>query len=233
MSNSSILYRLQLIDTNLDQATSRLSEIDLILNDSTLIEEANARVTASESALMVGQKKLREIENQVTDQKYKIEQNESALYGGRIRNPKELQDLQHESMALKRYLGTLEDRQLEAMLEVEELEQNQAQAISDVNILRGRFEEEHAHLRAEKTSLTQQVEKLAIERQAALGSIATEDLTLYEQLRKTRMGVAVTRVVDQSCSACGSMLTPGLAQAARSINQLVRCTSCSRILYAG
>jgi uncharacterized protein len=233
MSNSSNLYRLQQVDSHLDQSRSRLVEIESILNDSTVITEANGLVVVSESALMAGQKNLRHIEIQVSDQKFKIEQNESTLYGGRIRNPKELQDLQTEAVALKRYLNVLEDRQLEAMLEVEELEQTHKEALMNLNQVRGRFEEEHAHLRAERARLNLQVEKLSLERQAAISSISAEDQLLYDQLRQSRNGVAVTRVVDQSCSACGSMLTPALAQSAHSINQIVRCTSCSRILYAG
>jgi len=233
MSNSSILFRLQQIDTQLDQAKTRLGEIDAILNDTSVIDEAKQNALLTEAALSLGQKKLHEMENQVTDHKYKIEQNQSTLYGGRIRNPKELQDLQNEASALNRYLGVLEDRQLEAMLEVEELELDYKKASTSVNQVRGRFEEANAQLRAEKTKFIQQVEKLMIERNAAVGSVDSQDLILYDQLRKARNGVAVTRVADKSCLACGAMLTPGLAQSARSINQLVRCTSCGRILYAG
>lgn len=233
MSNSSILFRLQHIDTQLDQTNARLYEIDVILNDTSKIDAAKQNASSAEASLSVGQKKLREMENQVADQKFKIEQNESTLYGGRVRNPKELQDLQNEASSLKRYLDTLEDRQLEAMLEVEELEIIFQQANTSVNEIRGRFEEQNAQLRAEKTKLGQFCEKLSIERSAAVGSVDPDDLILYDELRQTRNSIAVTRVADQSCQACGSILTPGLAQSARSINQLVRCSSCGRILYAG
>ena len=226
------MYRLQHTDTQLDQVKSRLVEIETILSDTSLIDAARQQASLAETALMQGQKKLKDCENQVTDQKFKIEQNESTLYSGRIRNPKELQDLQNESAALNRYLGVLEDRQLEVMLEVEDLELDFEQASTSVNVMRGRFEEEHAQLRAEKTSLLQQINKLMIEREATVHSVGDEDLSLYEQLRRTRNGVAVTRVLDQSCQACGSTLTPGLVQSARSINQLVRCSACNRILYA-
>ena len=233
MSNSSILYRLQQIDSQLDQASSRIQEIEILLNDSTLIDEAKAKASQAEKVLNDHKKNLRIVENQVSDQKFKMEQNESTLYGGRIRNPKELQDLQNEAASLKRYLGVLEDRQLEIMLEVEDQELEFTQANNLVLEITGRFEEEHAHLRAEKTRLNQELEKLLMERKAAADSADVDDLKIYDHLRLSRNGVAVTRVVDQSCAACGSTLTPGLAQSARSINQLNRCTSCSRILYAG
>jgi len=233
MSQSSNLYRLQLIDTQLQQATNRLNSIDAILNDLSIFEAAEARAKEYEGILLHNQKQLREIENLVTDQKFKIEQNESTLYSGRIRNPKELQDLQKEVASLKRHLSVLEDRQLEAMLMVDEAEDEYKAADAETKQVRGRFEEEHAHLRAERSSIIASIERLGIERQAAASMIQTQDHELYEQLRQTRNGVAVARIIDRSCSACGSMLTPALAQSASQATQLARCSSCGRILYVG
>jgi uncharacterized protein len=233
MSQSSNLYRLQLIDTQLQQATNRLNSIDAILNDLSIFEAAEAKAKEYEGILLHNQTQLREIENLVTDQKFKIEQNESTLYSGRIRNPKELQDLQKEVVSLKRYLSVLEDRQLEAMLMVDEAEVEYKAADAETKQVRGRFEEEHAHFRAERSSIVASIESLEIERQAAASMIQTQDHELYEQLRRTRNGVAVARITDRSCSACGSMLTPGLVQSASQATQLARCSSCGRILYVG
>ncbi|MFN2235225.1 MAG: C4-type zinc ribbon domain-containing protein [Anaerolineales bacterium] len=47
-----------------------------------------------------------------------------------------------------------------------------------------------------------------------------------------RAGVAVAKVEDRACKACGSTLTASLNQAARSPSQIVFCDSCGRILYA-
>ena len=79
--------------------------------------------------------------------------------------------------------------------------------------------------------LLQNLERLQVERSAAEQAISPQDLEIYMQLRKSRSGVAVTKIVDRTCSACGFSLPPALAQAASSPIQIVRCTSCSRILY--
>ena len=217
----------------LDQTRGRLVENETILNDLTVIKEAEAVVSTAEQILQQERRKLREIENQVKDQKYKIEQNESTLYSGRIHNPKELQDLQNDVAALKRYLAVLEDRQLEAMLAVEDYEANFTQASNAAAQARGHFEEQHAHLRAEKTNLLGTIDRYEIERQTVVIMVQPQDQTLYDNLRKIRSGVAVAHIIDKSCSACGSMLTPALVQSASSATQLARCTSCGRVLYAG
>lgn len=233
MHNTSSLYRLQQIDLNLDQARQRLAVIEQILQDDAALQAAEAEAKLAEARLFQAQQHLRELEFQTREQRMKIEQEESTLYSGRVRNPKELQDLQNEVAALKKFLATLEDRQLEAMLQVEEQEALSEQARQAMAQARAHFEEEHAHLRAERTQLIQIIERLEVERQAALGSVSTEDQALYEQLRQSRRGVAIARIVDRSCSACGAMLTPSLVQSASLPTQLVRCSACGRILYVG
>jgi predicted nucleic acid-binding Zn-ribbon protein len=72
--------------------------------------QAKKRAAESDSSLNLAQNTLKHAEAEVGRQKVKIEQSESNLYSGNVKNPKELQDLQNEIAALKRYLITLEDR---------------------------------------------------------------------------------------------------------------------------
>ena len=122
MSQPFKLFRLQQLDSQLDQGRGRLREIEATLNDSAALNQAQERASQAEAGLVTAQKTLNRAEENVQAQQIKIEQTEAALYGGKVRNPKELQDLQNESAALKRFLDTLEERQLEALIAVEEAE---------------------------------------------------------------------------------------------------------------
>ena len=132
MSQLSTLYRLQQIDSQLDQANNRLQEIQVALNEDAALKQAQQNHAAAEARLNDERQKLRRAEENVQEQKIKIELNESTLYGGKVHNPKELQDLQKEVAALKKYLGVLEDRQLEAMLVVEEAESDYNKAAAEI-----------------------------------------------------------------------------------------------------
>jgi uncharacterized protein len=68
-----------------------------------------------------------------------MQTSEASLYGGKIRNPKELQDLQVEIAALKRRTATLEDEQLEAMLAVEDAETQLTEANKNLNEVKATF----------------------------------------------------------------------------------------------
>jgi predicted nucleic acid-binding Zn-ribbon protein len=233
MSQPFQLYRLQQVDSQLDQARARLHEIETILNDNAALRQAQQQANAAETTLNEARKDLRHAEQEVQAQHIKIEQTEASLYGGKIRNPKELQDLQKEVASLKKYIIVLEDRQLEYMLAVEEAETLFGGASQDLETLRAQLAVQHGSLVEEQQSLLQRVQGLATERRSVAGMIESEDMQLYEQLRQQRRGVAVARVADNACAACGSILTPGHVQAAHSSTQISRCTFCGRILYAG
>lgn len=233
MSQIFKLFRLQQIDSQLDVAHARLSEIDRLLNDNEVLKQAQNAVSDSEIRLQEAQKALRRAEEKVTAQRIKIEQTEAALYGGKVRNPKELQDMQNEAASLKKYLVVLEDRQLEEMLAVEEAESAHQESSSRLLEVEAQSAQQNASLLGEASNLRQEVERAELERQAIADSIPADELRLYEQLRKQRRGVAVSKIRDNSCSACGATLNASLLHAARASGQISRCDSCGRILYSG
>ncbi len=233
MSQPFQLYRLQQLDSHLDQDHARLNAIEVVLGDNHELMLAEQEAAQVASALEAARKALHRAEEDVKAQRLKIEQTESTLYGGKVRNPKELQDLQNESAALKRYLVTLEDRQIEQMITLEDVEQEHKAAAQKLEAARQLHAQTHQSLVQEQTVLLEEVKRLQVERQAALSSVPAEDLSLYTQLRQQRRGVAVAKVVDKTCSACGSTLSAALLHASRSPNQLTRCETCGRILYTG
>jgi predicted nucleic acid-binding Zn-ribbon protein len=163
----------------------------------------------------------------------KIEQTESTLYGGKVRNPKELQDMQNEVAALKRFMSVLEDRQIEIMISVEEAEARYASSASELEDVISQLARKNSSLASEREDLIKEVGRMESERAASSSSIPPEDMALYEQLRLRRRGVAVSKVTDQACSACGSTLNASLLHVARSPSQIARCDVCGRILYGG
>jgi predicted nucleic acid-binding Zn-ribbon protein len=233
MSQPFKLYRLQQIDSQLDRCRSRLHEIEIALAEDAAIRRAQKQVEVMENRLQGARKSLKTAEQEVQTQRLKIEQSEATLYGGKVRNPKELQDLHNESAALRRYLSTLEDRQLEAMIRADDAEKAYQEAMDKLEEIKKERAGHHATLLEEQANLQREVARLEVERQAASASIAPDDLHLYEQLREQRSGVAVAKVSDNACAACGSTLSAALLQSARSPNQLTRCATCGRILYKG
>ncbi|MFN2126852.1 MAG: zinc ribbon domain-containing protein [Anaerolineales bacterium] len=233
MSQPFKLFRLQQKDSQIDQYIARLRQIELEIKDDRTLKNAIKNSEISDKEHQKSRNILTKADDNLQKQRLKIETTESMLYSGKVKNPKELQDLENEAISLKRYLSVLEDRYLEALLEEEEFAVQNKSAQIELKNEENKHSNKLAELGKEKHKLESDVARISEERDVIAGSIDADDLNLYERLRKSRSGVAVARVTDKACSACGTTLSATLLHAARNPNQINRCETCSRILYLG
>jgi predicted nucleic acid-binding Zn-ribbon protein len=231
MSTTFDLYRLQKIDSQLDKVQRRLDEIQKILDDNSEMKRVRAKLDAEKAAYRQKEKALLKAETEVKKQRVKIEQTEAMLYGGSVKNPKEVQDLQNKAESLKRYLSKLEDTQIEAMLAHEEQNEKLQAAEKELSQLQAKLIQQNSRLAGEKSGLDQDKARLTQEKNAALPILEDSHLQLYRALRKKKRGIAVASILDGGCSACGATLNLSQQQKARSATEIAYCPSCQRILY--
>lgn len=233
MSRSKTLYQLQQYDSGIDQAIKRIQSIDSILGDTTEFDSALKKQVELKIFLDEKQKILKSAEHTVEVQNQKIAQNQNKLYSGAITNPKDLEDLQLESTSLLKYLSVLEERQLEAMLEFDQAQVNYDQISAQVEEISLKKQTESEILSAEKSDLESGISSLRSDREALLTRAEILELPIYEILRKSSGGIAVTLMQNSSCSACGSNIPSAIEQEARSPKKLSFCPACKRILHPG
>jgi predicted nucleic acid-binding Zn-ribbon protein len=233
MSQIFKLFRLQQIDSQLDSLRARMQEVERLLAQDETLRAAQAGRDEAAGQTQEARKALRRLEENVTAQRIKIEQTEATLYGGKVRSPKELQDMQNEAASLKKFLTVLEDRQLEGMLAVEEAESAEKSAEERLESVRLKLARQHATLIEEQARLKNEAERAELEREVTVATIPADELRLYDQLRKQRRGVAVAKVTNRACAACGTTLSAALLHAARVSTEITRCDTCGRILYSG
>ncbi len=210
----------------------RLAEIQAALGESLVVRQAQAEVAAAQAELHRWQTRQRDLELEVASLAGKLAETEALLYSGRIRNPKELSDLQAELAALGRYRQAREDELLEAMLNVEEQMEALAAARRRLAEVEATAATDQANLRAEAAQIEARLKTLADERELHLMGISAADLAVYEALRERKHGQAVARIEDGACSACGDAPPSSRLQQARQSEDLVTCANCERILYA-
>jgi predicted nucleic acid-binding Zn-ribbon protein len=232
MSAALGLYRLQQVDSQIDQIQARLKVIQETLENDVELKASIEQCNASDKKHKEVERALKLAEAEVQKQRIKIEQTDASLYGGHVHNPKELQDLQKDVASLKRHLETLEERELEAMLAVESAEKELGLAQTELERLKSSRGDQNRDLTREIESLRKDRERLDSERKAIMGNIENKTVGVYDQLRQQRRGIAVTTLSDGSCAACGTTLTPSQQQNARSTSQLFHCPTCGRVLYA-
>jgi len=233
MDRSKTLYQIQQYDTQIDDSLSRIHEINALLLDNDLLVKAQKSQTGAEAVLLEKKKVLTSTETNVGDHSLKIGQNQKKLYSGSITNPKELEDLQLESESLNKYLSVLEERQLEAMLELDEAQKEFDATSAEVTSIQTNMDAEHANLISEKEGLEILISDISAQKESYLSSTEIPDFLTYETLRKSSGGIAVTLMISNSCSSCGANIPSAIAQEARSPTKLAFCPTCKRILHPG
>jgi len=223
--------RLQQIDTRLDQVNSRLKQINSLLEDNKAIEHISEIRNAIKQRIDSSTHQLILSEQDVFAQHIKIQQVEARLYSGKVKNPKELMDLQAEISSLKRYYLSLENSQLHIMMSLENDQKEYEKASVEFNSVEKEFFSKNKLLIIERDAYLKEIERLDAEKKAAENSISNHDLSIYKELRKKKGGIAVSTTSDGACNSCGATLTPAQEQAAKSAEQTIRCPSCGRFLY--
>lgn len=229
--NLNNLYKLQNTDTQINSIKNEMIEIEKELKKNKAILQAEEHKNSIEVKLQASQKSLKKILDDIERKKIKLSQSDATLYSGKVKNPKELEDLQQEIQSIKKVIAKLEDSQLELMLTQDTIQTELENAQHDLNSIASAFETKKSQLVARNNKLTQMLEFQEKQRTVILASISKELLDRYENLLQKKNGLAIVTLENDACSACGTQLTPSQKQAVRSSSTLFTCPTCGRILY--
>jgi predicted nucleic acid-binding Zn-ribbon protein len=231
MTTVADLYLLQEIDLGLEANRAALSDVEERLGESEEVQEARRAVEEQRDRLREGRKKQRDAERTVEDVRVKLQPVEEKLYGGTIKNPKELVGFQQDVDSLRGRQRELEDGVLEAMSMVEETEAELAEAERWLSEVEARWQEEQESLFRQRDVLQGEIQELGGRRSRQETTIDGEAMRQYEALRAAHQGRAVAKVERGICQGCRITLPVHVVQRARRGNHVVQCTSCERILY--
>ena len=231
MNTSFTLFRLQTQDTLRMRMNARLKEIERIIAADREVNQANTRLTQAQEINKSAESALQGIMAQVKEKKIKRELTQANLFSGKVRNPKELQDLQAETQALDRTIAKLEEEQLQAMMSLEETTNAMRQAENELQKVLDRKSSQNSLLIGEKHKIEAEIPQVDAQRQTLREQLDEATFTIYRNLLKSKAGRAVAEVHDDTCGACGVTVPPADIQAAKSPNAIAYCKNCGRILY--
>ena len=229
MSVARQLYQLQEIDLEIADEERKLGQVIGRLGKNEVVVVAQEKLNAGKQKLEELQHQQRSLEWEIDDLASKIKAGDDKLYSGRIKNPKELSNLQHEVELLKAKRDQLETKDLDIMELVESVAAGVAALNQELEKITAEWQHEQKQLRKEKAALEDSLNDLKQQRQALAAETDSQALALYDRLRQNK-GWAVARVEQGVCHGCRISLPSSELQQVRS-GALVQCGSCSRILY--
>jgi hypothetical protein len=227
------LYQLQEIDGRIARAEREIVGLDAGERERQKAEALERELEALRQRLHANEREMLDAELEMKSLEAKRKEYEDKMYGGLIRNPKELQDFQREvEEDLKPRIDKIETKILQLMEEIEEQRAASAAANQAAQEARAELARVSSAYQAAGAGLAQELEELRSRRQQQVGATPADLLRRYEELRSKKGGAAVVQVSqDGLCSGCRIALPADQARAVKREEKIFACESCGRILH--
>ncbi len=116
MGSARKLYQLQQFELEIEAGQSARVRLEGQLNDRRTLDEAAEKLASAQQCLGGLWHEQHDAEWEIEDKSAKLAADKETLYSGRIKNPKELAGLQHETEGLKARKDRLEERAVERLM---------------------------------------------------------------------------------------------------------------------
>lgn len=225
------LFQLQQLDLELERLVAEQQAITQSLQGNATLQKVRTENSRAQQQLRIGLQAQKEAEWTLEELNRRLAAQEQRLYSGTVLNPKELSALQQEVQHLRAQQTRQEDIALEVMDSTESLQEQARQKAAALQQAEEQWQRDSASILIRRDQLETRKQELQAKRAQLSSSIATEYITRYDAMRRTKQGRAVSKVEQNSCQWCRVILTPSELQRVRTSDQLQTCTNCGRILY--
>ena len=216
--------KLRLLKAKIETAESRRAEIEQEFEQHAFsIREIQSRRDALHA-------ERAEIEKHIAENKTYLERAERNLK--HAQNQKEYETAMREIDAMQKQIATFENSLVEKMTAIEEIEEEIAQRADEINTIDAKREEALANFETELAEAKAEFESTTAKRADVFNTLPPQLASVYNRLaQRSRDGIAVSEVVNGSCSACYISLRPQMHVEVKRGDKIVTCENCTRILY--
>jgi predicted nucleic acid-binding Zn-ribbon protein len=229
MSLANRLYELQQVELVIAARQKALGEIEQQLNHNETYETAMSSLSSAEQSQAGLEKQYKEFEYEAEELRRNIHSINDKLYGGKIKNPKELLGYEQENESFKARLSKKDDVLLDLMDRIENGRTTIVSLRSEFKAADEAFSRLKTELTGRKESEKRELDELQARHQVMVSALAGPVLAGYQDLR-SRKGQAVVKVEQGRCMGCRVGLSVNELNRVRG-TEMVNCSNCGRILY--
>lgn len=162
----------------------------------------------------------------------RAQQIDKRLYSGTVSATKDLMAMTEEIKNLKARQAEIEERALEAMIELEPLDGEVSRLDGERQRLAAQRDQIVAELAAAEAEIDAEIERERVERAGLSADVPSDLLSTYDRLRVRSAGVGVARLIGASCTGCHLSLPSAEVERLRRLpaDEVVFCDQCGRIL---
>jgi len=225
------LWKLHLIDSAIQEIRNRAANLDVGKKIAAEIEALNKELADKGGQAKALSAELHDLELQQKSIDDKIAKIDKDLYGGKIVNPREVENFEKEIENLRKQKGSYDERILELWELVPPAKEKADKIEAAIAAKKKELAEQQKKALTVKTQLETDFKTKMAERPAAAKEVNPSLLARYESIRPKHDGIGMAEVVKKrQCGGCGTLLPERTLQMALD-DKVVTCESCHRILY--
>ena len=173
-------------------------------------------------------KERRRVEGELSDQQELLKKYQGQLM--QVKNQQQYAAAWKEIDASRKHVKELEESLLKTMTEIEGIQGQLDERKSRFDDLKSRHDTAHAEWQSSLGDLRGEAEALRKKADQLEAALPDQPRREFQRTFKQRGGIAVVKVVNDSCTSCRTRIRPALAQRLRR-GEMVICEGCHRILY--
>lgn len=193
------------------------------------LASAKIKVEAAKAAMKTDETTRRKHESDIQDQQQKISKYRDQSLN--VKTNPEYKALMSEIGHAEAEINKLEDKILEIMVNSDTRRQAMTQAEAELKADTTENEKEKEIVRQRTAEDEKQLAQLGAQRKQLRTEVSEEVLVHYDRVLKHRGSALAAVHDDEMCSVCRVIQRPQAFQEIKSNQQIVFCSSCSRILY--
>lgn len=226
------LYELQVTDSAIEGRQQELARLDRGEELGRQVEALRAQAAEAEQRRHALEVEAREQEYEMRALEEKRKGHERQLYGGRVSNPKKLEELEHEVAMLARESDRRAERALELMEETEAAGRELQEVQAGLAAREGEWQAAAQAYQRRSAELAAELAQLQAQRSQVEAELPRPLLAQYQRIRN-RQPLAVVRVAGKgtACPGCHLGLSADLLKALKTADRVLNCENCGRILH--
>lgn len=224
------LIQLQVIDTQIYNLKRRLTAIPAELENKNIEFEAKkANLDELEKKRKTLLVKKEEKELDLNSKEENAKKLQSQLY--QIKTNKEYTAMLKEIDGAKADNAHIEDEILNILIELDSLKINAGKEKENLNHEEQKLKKSRVELEDERKNIEQELITLNHKRNQIVPQIEPQILESYERILRNKNGLAMVKVLDNSCQGCFMNVPHQTVNEIRMYERIVVCEMCARILY--
>lgn len=225
-----LLLKIQEVDIKIDGLELKKKDLPKKIEDKKLeIKKIDEEISELKKKSEKIQKERKLLELDIESNSGQIKKLQGKIY--EVKTNKEYMALQDEIENIKKSNTLVEEKILSMMFEEDEVKKEINNKLSKKALK----EEESIEIEKSCNEELKKVEEMLLKEKQEKGilveNVEKKILNKYEQIRRSKGGVAVAKINKNICRECFMEIRPQLFIEMRNDNELVLCESCFRILY--